>query len=875
MRCELDAGQQLPTIALRRAAPHPPGEGETCWLPMPGVILARAGEQIEQVRAAWRACRYERFLPEATRALLHRHADALTRLLPTATPFTMDDLIAAGLLPRHRRLVTFLLHLLREHGLATRLPPDGRWRLAVPADPAELTRGLLLRHPAFVTEVALAARMGRHLPAVLRGEHDLAELARQYPHDVTPVSRFTERLVRALLGQIVAAWPGDRPLRVLEIGGGTGATTAALLPLLPPRLTRYTFTDPDPSALTAARHRFSGSGLLDHQRLDLDTDPTSQGLATGAFDVVIAADTLHTARDLPAALDRVRSLLAPGGHLLAVETHHPGLLLAGPGALSHAWPAENDPLRPRTSLLRREQWAPLLRECGFTHVVQTSDDALPARDAFSVLLAARPRARARARDLPAAAPETRWIIVAEGEDGLPLAGAVAELLVAPDASASGGSASKGAVAVLAAQEPDRWRELMSGRPSDKRVAVTFVPSSGHRPHPGAEPPHTRALRTIARAITGLPTSINRSLYVVTRPSPPDTTLHETARSIAREHPGLHLPRINLHPGGNLATDARRLAHELLATPTDHEIVLTPRGRFVIHEQPPTPLTPCALDATAPAWTRTSPPPPPGPGMVTIEVHAATLHGRPGSGPGWWACAGRVTAVGTNVTGVRPGDRVSGLASGTPASHTLASARLLTRTPPGTSDAEAATVPLPHLHAHLALTVQAKLSPDETLLLHDDATGPGLAALRHALHCGARVIAAARTPAQRDLLLTLGAWRVLDALAPDAPRQVLRLTDGRGADVMAGPAPSGWERALNPDGRYVHLGAADPSDPDVFAEVMSGSATARDGGCLPLPFSAYPAARVRDALAAAREGSALGEIVLCFDPLDDPPAPFTK
>jgi NADPH:quinone reductase-like Zn-dependent oxidoreductase len=223
-------------------------------------------------------------------------------------------------------------------------------------------------------------------------------------------------------------------------------------------------------------------------------------------------------------------------------------------------------------------------------------------------------------------------------------------------------------------------------------------------------------------------------------------------------------------------------------------------------------------------------------------------------------------VGDGVSGIRPGDRVAGLAPGAPASHVLTSARLLTTTPAGTTDAEAATAPLPNLHAHLALTVQAKLSPDETLLLHDDATGFGLAALRHARHCGARVVAAARTPAQRDLLLTFGAWRVLDALAPDAPRRVLELTDGRGAEVMAGPAPSGWDRALATDGRYVELGAADPSDPDVFAEVMAGAA---QDWCLPLPYGAYPAARVRDALASMREGATLGEIVLCFDPADGP------
>ncbi|MFC6372957.1 class I SAM-dependent methyltransferase, partial [Nonomuraea thailandensis] len=665
MRCELEA-EQPPTITLGRtrlrAAPYAPGGDETCALPMPGVILARAGEQIERIRAAWRASRYERYLPEARHALLHRFSAALTRLLPAAatTPFTLDDLIGAGVQPRHRRLVTTLLRLLHEHDLARPCPPD-RWRLTEPADPDELTRVLLQRHPAHLAEVVLGARAGRHLPAVLRGERDPLDLLGdglpQHLYDVAPVCRFTNRVARALLAQIIAAWPGDRPLRVLEVGAGTGGTTAALLPLLPPHLTRYTSTDPSPLACAAARRRFPGHDFLDHHRLDLDADPTSQGLTTGGHDVVIAANALHTARDLPAALDRVRSLLAPGGHLLAVETHEPGLLLGAFGTLEHAWPAEDDPLRPHTMLLRREQWPPLLRECGFTHIARAGDDTRPGRDTFSVLLAARPRARTRPRPLPAAAARTRWIIAAESEDELPLADAVARLLTAPDLAAvpaepaataatgttgggTGNAAGSGtgstgrAVAVLAGQGPERWKELVSGRPADERVAVTFVPAE-RASHADAQPPHTPtnagadpsagadadagagsgsgsgALRAIARAFDVLPASVRRSLYVVTRPStagrphaPADTTIHEAATSIARDHPALHLPRITLHPGDTLAADARRLAHELLhPTPDEHEIVLTPRGRFVIREVPHTPPTPYVLDLepAGPAW----------------------------------------------------------------------------------------------------------------------------------------------------------------------------------------------------------------------------------------------------------------------------------
>ncbi|MFI7127396.1 hypothetical protein ACIBQ1_16985 [Nonomuraea sp. NPDC050153] len=122
-----------PPIALHharlRAAPQgpdrpPPG------MPGPEVIAARAGERIERLREAWRELRYERFLPEAWQAQLHRFATALDEL--------------AGPAGRPAGLVTAVLGLLREHGLAEP-GPDGRWEPTSPARPYELTRSLLLR----------------------------------------------------------------------------------------------------------------------------------------------------------------------------------------------------------------------------------------------------------------------------------------------------------------------------------------------------------------------------------------------------------------------------------------------------------------------------------------------------------------------------------------------------------------------------------------------------------------------------------------------------------------------------------------------------------------------------------------------------------
>ncbi|MBY8854092.1 class I SAM-dependent methyltransferase, partial [Saccharothrix sp. MB29] len=68
-------------------------------------------------------------------------------------------------------------------------------------------------------------------------------------HELLPTSRPFARAAAEVVRALAAAWPADRPLRVLEVGGGTGALTAAVLPVLPRDRTRYVFTDPAKASL--------------------------------------------------------------------------------------------------------------------------------------------------------------------------------------------------------------------------------------------------------------------------------------------------------------------------------------------------------------------------------------------------------------------------------------------------------------------------------------------------------------------------------------------------------------------------------------------------------------------------------------------------
>ncbi|MFG6191934.1 SDR family NAD(P)-dependent oxidoreductase [Nonomuraea sp. JJY05] len=825
--------------ARLRAAPHEPNHPPPATPdpdadpdPDPEVIVARAGERIERLREAWRELRYERFLPEAWQAQLHRFATAL------------DELTRPG-----HRLGAVVLDLLREHGLAEP-GPDGRWRLTGPARPYELTRSLLLRHPAFVTEVALNSRMYHHLPAVLRGERDPlellsrdggGELTRQL-YDIAPLCRFANQVAGALLDEIVAAWPPDRPLRVLEVGAGTGGTTAALLPRLPPDRTRYTFTDVWPFFCTAARRRFAIHDFLDYRQLDLNADPMTQGFAAGGYDVVVAANALHTARDLAPALRRVGALLAPGGRLLAVETHDPRLLIGTFGLLESFWQVDDHHLRPNGLLLSRDRWPELLRECGFAHVVRTGDDRPPARDGFSVILASRPPAtEARRRPLPAPADGTRWLVAAETASELPLAEAVARLL------------GDRAVAVVADGDPAGWRApVCGGGAGSGRVCVVFVLAEHEECAGGDDEPRLRVeqavgrmgvLRAVVAACDELPPAVGRTLYVVTRPSgalpapelplvPADAAVWGAARALANDRPGLHLPRISLHREGTVAVDARRLARELLAGSGESEVALTPGGRFAAREVPyegvGERVRHYVLDLGRPgrhgepAWAETGPPPPPAPGTVAVEVRAAGLPDQPlpsegDTGDAGWAFAGLVTAVGTGVRDVGTGCRVVGVAPGAPASHLIADARLVGAVPDGMSFAEAATLPIPFI----------------ALARHEargGASGLGLAALQDAWQRGTPITATARTAAQREFLHGLGVPDVLDAPHPG---------DG-------GPEPA--------------------VDHEVFREVME---RVHAGVHRPLPHTVHPAARVREAVASMRHARHLGAVVISFDPLDGP------
>ncbi|HXC24937.1 MAG TPA: acyltransferase domain-containing protein, partial [Gemmatimonadaceae bacterium] len=196
-----------------------------------------------------------------------------------------------------------------------------------------------------------------------------------YEH--APLSAYFAGIGRASMEALVRARRGA-PIRVVEIGAGTGATSSALLPVLPPDNAVYHFTDLSDFFLNHARSKFARYGFVQYGRLDAEQSGTEQGYPEGSFDVVVATNVLHATRDIRETLRRTRALLAPGGVLVLCEvtTYLPWFDITT--ALIEGWQLFEDGLRGDHPLLPAGQWTAVLTEAGFEQVVAFPEAGSPA-----------------------------------------------------------------------------------------------------------------------------------------------------------------------------------------------------------------------------------------------------------------------------------------------------------------------------------------------------------------------------------------------------------------------------------------------------------------------------------------------------------------
>ncbi|KAK6345039.1 hypothetical protein TWF718_006978 [Orbilia javanica] len=133
-----------------------------------------------------------------------------------------------------------------------------------------------------------------------------------------------------------------------------------------------------------------------------------------------------------------------------------------------------------------------------------------------------------------------------------------------------------------------------------------------------------------------------------------------------------------------------------------------------------------------------------------------------------------------------GDRVFGASQGSYATKICASEDLLHKIPDGWSYEDAAGLYVTVPTSYAALTVRANLKKGEWVLVHAGAGGVGLAAIQVAKALGAKVIATAGSEGKLEICKSFGADHGIIYREKSWTQEVLKLTGGRGVDVVYDP-----------------------------------------------------------------------------------------
>ena len=209
---------------------------------------------------------------------------------------------------------------------------------------------------------------------------------------------------------------------------------------------------------------------------------------------------------------------------------------------------------------------------------------------------------------------------------------------------------------------------------------------------------------------------------------------------------------------------------------------------------------------------------------------------------------------------------------------------LIRVPEELTDEAAAALQIAFGTAWHMLFTRGRLAVGETVLINSVCSGIGSAAVQLAALAGATVIGNASSDEKLARASELGMDHGINHATQDVAEEVMRLTDGRGADLVfehvGGELFQKGLDSLGKDGRLVicggHSGEVVPFDIIPFfraqksvigsfvytrSEVESCLELARRGRITPLVYRTFPLSEAREAMATMERREHFGKIVL--------------
>ncbi|KAI5861144.1 putative polyketide synthase [Durotheca rogersii] len=286
----------------------------------------------------------------------------------------------------HVHFVTYLYEMLETETQIIKLDGDTITRTAVPLPrrhSKEIYDEMARSYPDQAPADKLTYYAGANLKRVLSGETDGVKLI------------FGSTEGRELVGAFYADWPLNRvmyaqmedfftrlaeklrarpnglseskPLRILEMGAGTGGTTKRIVPLLAQLQipVEYTFTDLAPSFVAAARKKWGKQyPWMKFRAHDIEKAPDADLESTQHF--VLASNAVHATHSLCVSTANVRKALRPDGYLFMLEMTRTPYWVDLIFGLFEGWWLFDD--GRRHALTHESRWEKDLQAVGYGHV---------------------------------------------------------------------------------------------------------------------------------------------------------------------------------------------------------------------------------------------------------------------------------------------------------------------------------------------------------------------------------------------------------------------------------------------------------------------------------------------------------------------------
>ncbi len=762
--------------------------------------------------------------------------------------------------PHVESLLNRCLTLLEERGYLEKNSEEGVYRLINELDVSTLNaqwNSALEKYPSYLAELTLIAHCGDTLGCIFNDTIDpvksmFPQMSNSLEHlyQDSPSSKVYNQITRQAILEMVAQYPKEKKIRILEIGAGSGGFTSSIIDALPQERTEYHFTDVSEDLLNEAKLKFHDKGCISFSLLDIEREISEDNneKQLGIYDIIISYDILHATQNISSTISHIKQLMNPSAALFLIELteKEPWLDLVF-GTLPGWWRFNDQRVESNHPLLSEDEWNDLLKAEGFHSVVSFNDDVIGNKGFQSVICA---------QGVPVALTEkqsnseSEKIVITGSCICISDSGEQHSTLITAIESQYDSVIIIDSKKYVDASISDQLSEHLLNT-TDCSDVIYLVSNDIENDQYFAT--QKIQLLTLLDCIKSISSSAieQPSLRVVTRGvwkvaedsscNPMHAGLWGLCRVAMNEYSGQHISLVDLSE--KIAPEEIEQFLTLLQNGSgEDEIAIRGTAQYQ-HRIKKVAKTAVAIASSAPFTmgidkvgsidnvvfnqvAREKP----YDTEVEIEVKAVALNFKDiaktigllsedtmmGTASGFnlgLECAGVVTSVGMDVTDYSVGDHVIALLPRKGiGKYSLCNAKQVYRKPNNITFEEAVTIPVVYFTAYYALNKLAQLEEGESVLIHAGAGGVGLAAIKIALQKKCIVYATAGSPVKRDLLRALGVHVVLDSRSTEFSDEIIKHTNGTGVDVVLNSLPGDIMlksiECMASFGRFVEIGKKD-------------------------------------------------------------------